>query len=294
MLDHKQCQAFLAVIETGSFEHAALQLNVTASAVTLRVKALEQSLGHILIIRERPCRPTQTGQDLLQYLNKVTLLEQDLFHQLTGKHQDSAFYQAHIAMNADSLATWFLPALKDTILKEKIILKMYLDDQDHTHHLLTSGQVNACISSIAHAQQGCNAVYLGKIRYHMVACPSFIQQWFPKGITRQALRHAPAVIFNRKDEMHVKILLQHFGLAKAVYPYHLIPSSESFLHAIEMGFGYGMLPDLQIQGTNLVTLSTALSTDIELYWHHWQQQSEQMKKLTDKVQEHARICLQQN
>ncbi|MBF7688116.1 LysR family transcriptional regulator ArgP [Acinetobacter rathckeae] len=294
MLDHKQCQAFLAVVETGSFEHAALQLNVTASAVTLRVKALEQSIGHVLLIRERPCRPTQVGQDLLQYLNKVTLLEQDLFHQFTGKHQDSAFYQAHIAINADSLATWFLPALQQTILKEKIILKIHLDDQDHTHHLLSSGQVNACISSIPTAQQGCHALYLGKIRYHMVASPTFIQQWFPKGISRQALRHAPAVIFNRKDEMHVKILLQHFGLAKALYPYHLIPSSESFLHAIEMGFGYGMLPDLQIQTSNLVILSDTLSTDVALYWHHWQQQSEQMKQLTESVQQQTQKLLQQD
>ncbi|MBF7681925.1 LysR family transcriptional regulator ArgP [Acinetobacter sp. B5B] len=294
MLDHKQCQAFLAVIETGSFEHAATQLNVTASAITLRVKALERSLGHILLIRERPCYPTQAGQDLLQYLNKIMLLEQDLFHQFTGKHPENSFYQAHIAINADSLATWFLPALKDMLLKEKIILKIHLDDQDHTHHLLSSGQVNACISSNAITQKGCHAIYLGKIGYHMVACPSFIQQWFPHGLTRQALRTAPAVIFNRKDEMHINSLLHHFGLSKTVYPYHLIPSSESFLQAIEMGFGYGMLPDLQIQGTDLVVLSPALSTEIELYWHHWQQQSDQMKKLTLHIQQQAQIRLQQD
>lgn len=291
MLDDKQCAAFLAVAETGSFEHAAIQLHVTASAVTLRVKALEQALGQILILRERPCKVTQAGEELLQYLNKVQLLEQDLLHQFSGKQATSPFFKASIATNADTLATWFLPSLQHVVLKEKILLNLYVDDQDHTHALLQSGQVNACVSTLSTPQHGCYAIYLGHIRYYLVASESFIRQWFHQGITRNTLRHAPAVIFNRKDEMHADVLLKQFGLPKTAYPHHFIPSSESFLHAIELGLGYGMVPELQVKNTRLIILSPEATLDLPLYWHHWQQQSKQLQWLTHHVVKYAQQIL---
>lgn len=291
MLDHKQCAAFLAVVEAGSFEIAATQLHVTASAITLRVKALEHALGQILLLRERPCKMTQAGEELWHYLNKVRLLEQDLLHQFSGKENNSPFFKASIATNADTLATWFLPALQHVILKEKILLNIHVDDQDHTHALLQAGQVNACVSTLSTPQHGCYAVYLGHIRYYLVASENFIRQWFHQGIHRNTLRHAPAVIFNRKDEMHADVLLKQFGLPKTAYPYHFIPSSESFLHAIELGLGYGMVPELQVKDTNLIILSPQATLDIPLYWHHWQQQSKQLQLLTQHVIHYAQQIL---
>ncbi|MEB5477124.1 LysR family transcriptional regulator ArgP [Acinetobacter pollinis] len=280
MLDNKQCEAFLAVVETGSFELAGAQLHVTPSAITLRVKALEQCVGKTLLLRERPCKPTQSGHELLSYLRKVKLLEQDLLYQFSGKDLSSEFFKLAIAINADTLATWFLPALQQVTLTEKILLNLQLEDQDYTHYLLETGQVNACISTESKARSGCYATFLGKVRYHLVASDAFIRRWFPYGISREALKHAPAVIFNRKDNMHGNVLLEHFGLPKTAYPYHFIPSSESFVDAIELGLGYGMVPELQVRNTELVVLTPKTTLDISLYWHHWQQQSPQLERLT--------------
>ncbi|MFV5489964.1 LysR family transcriptional regulator ArgP [Acinetobacter sp. ASP199] len=287
MLPHKYCEAFLAVAETGSFEHAALSLCITASAVTLRVQNLEKVLGNTLILRERPCRVTATGQLLLEHLQHQRLMEQNLLQQLQGKSETSSFYKLNIATNADSLATWLLPTLQSILIEERISLQLSIDDQSKTHELMEAGVVNACISSEPINVKGCTSHALGAIRYVMVATPAFKQQWFAHGIHREALRQAPAVIFGAKDQLHSDFILRLFGLNMHSYPYHFIPSSTAFVEAIQLGLGYGMVPEMQIlkelETGSLIELMPEATTPVHLYWHHWKQQSEPLKKLTDII-----------
>ncbi|MCL6237297.1 MULTISPECIES: LysR family transcriptional regulator ArgP [Acinetobacter] len=291
MLQSKHSEAFLAVAETGSFEQAALRLNITASAVTLRLQTLEKKLGHVLIVRERPCRPTLAGQSLLHYLQHSKLLEHNFLQNLTGQTAN-AFYQVNIATNADSLATWLLPLLKDLLIEEKIVIHFQVDDQSQTHHLLEAGLVNACVTTESEAMKGCIAEYLGEMHYRFVATPDFIQRWFGQGVTRNALRAAPALIFNEKDDLHTQSIQKNFGLNPSQYPHHLIPSSTAFFDAITMGLGYGWLPDYQskdlLAAGKLIELSTELSIDLALYWHHWNQQSIQLQKITAVMLQHAK------
>ena len=291
MLQSKHSEAFLAVAETGSFEQAALRLNITASAVTLRLQTLEKKLGHVLIVRERPCRPTLAGQSLLHYLQHSKLLEHNFLQNLTGQTAN-AFYQVNIATNADSLATGLLPLIKDLLIEEKIVIHFQVDDQSQTHHLLEAGLVNACVTTESEAMKGCVAEYLGEMHYRFVATPDFIQRWFGQGVTRNALRAAPALIFNEKDDLHTQSIQKNFGLNPSQYPHHFIPSSTAFFDAITMGLGYGWLPDYQskdlLAAGKLIELSTELSIDLALYWHHWNQQSVQLQKLTAVVLQHAK------
>lgn len=291
MLQSKHSEAFLAVAETGSFEQAALRLNITASAVTLRLQTLEKKLGHVLIVRERPCRPTLAGQSLLHYLQHSKLLEHNFLQNLTGQTAN-AFYQVNIATNADSLATWLLPLLKNLLIEEKIVIHFQVDDQSQTHHLLEAGLVNACVTTESEAMKGCIAEYLGEMHYRFVATPDFIQRWFDQGVTRNALRAAPALIFNEKDDLHTQSIQKNFGLNPSQYPHHFIPSSTAFFDAITMGLGYGWLPDYQskdlLAAGKLIELSTELSIDLALYWHHWNQQSIQLQKITAVMLQHAK------
>lgn len=291
MLNSKQCDAFLAVAETGSFDLAAERLYITASAVTLRVQSLEKTLGHLLIVRERPCRVTQAGQSLLHYLQHSRLLEHNLMQNLTGQSAESAFYQINIATNADSLATWLLPLLKNHLVEHNIVLHFQVDDQSQTHHLLEAGLVNACLTTESKAMKGCIAEYLGSMHYRFVATPKFTQCWFSQGVTRDALRLAPALIFNEKDHMHIDYIQQKFGLNPNQYPHFLLPSSSAFLDAAVMGLGYSWLPDFQAQhylkSGELVEVSSALSIDLPVYWHHWKQQSLALARLTQTLLQQA-------
>ncbi|MEB3753790.1 LysR family transcriptional regulator ArgP [Acinetobacter sp. MD2(2019)] len=294
MLDYKQADAFLAVIETGSFEHAGLKLCVTASAVSLRVQALEKELGQLLVLRGRPCTATQAGLEVLEYLQHCNRLEQNLLHHLKG-HSEQQFFKVTLATNADSLATWLLPLLQPVLLRDHIALELKLDDQSRTYNLLETGAVNACISIESKPMKGCESQLLGVVRYKMVATPEFYKKWFKSGLNREALRTAPALIFNHHDQMHIQLLYKLFGLAKGTYPCHFIPSSESFVHAIHLGLGYGMVPEFQIktalQNNELIEILPEARTEMELYWHHWKRQSAPLAKLTEHLIRYAPTIL---
>ena len=294
MLEKKQCEAFLAVVETGSFDQAGKMLCLTPSAITLRLQALEKELGQLLIIRSKPCTLTTSGQQVFEYLKKSQKLEQNFLHDLMNKSQ-AEFFKVVIASNADSLATWLLPTLKDVLIKNKILLNLIVDDQAHTYSLLEKGIVNACISIEAKPMKGCESQYLGVMKYKMMATKAFTQKWFPHGINRQALCLAPAVIFNEKDHLHFDILIKQFGLTKGSYPFHLIPSSESFLTAIRLGIGYGMVPEFQLNTLydqeEMIDLCPELENKVQLYWHHWIQQPCHLESLTDHIIKYSKFVL---
>ena len=292
-LDPRQSEAFQAAIASGSLEAAARQLHVTPSALSQRIRALEESLGKPLLVRSRPCRPTREGQLLLQHLQRAALLEADL----AASFADDAntLLSVPLALNADSVASWFLPALAPFLIAKGILLELTVDDQDHTYSLLQAGLAVGCVSTEPQPMRGCSAVQLGVMRYRAMAAPAFMQRHFATGVNRDALRQAPVLIYNRKDKLQDNWLQQHFGLSQAACPCHFLPASDPYLQAVRLGLGWGMLPDVQLaacgQADTLLPLQPDKPVDVALYWHHWQVQSPRLARLSDVLIEAARAVL---
>ncbi|WP_288841743.1 LysR family transcriptional regulator ArgP [uncultured Deefgea sp.] len=293
MLDTHKGEALLAVIDSGSFEQAAKWLHLTPSAVSQRISALESQLGTPLLIRSRPCRATRAGQRLLQYLRRSQLLEHEFLAEL--EHEQQHFLPVTMVVNHDTLATWLLPALSQFLQAEQLLLDISLDDQDHTYTLLESGQALVGISSESEALRGCRAQALGIMRYRLLAHPDFAARYFPQGLQREAARRAPLMVFNRKDALQSNFLLRTLGLPSTHLNCHYVPSSEAFLQAIELGLGYGMVPEIQYQPTTglrpLIDLAPSQATDITLYWHCWQVQSPKLERLSQAVIQAAKQAL---
>lgn len=293
-LDPKQTGAFQAVAELGSFERAAVKLSITPSAVSQRVRALETALGAALILRTRPCRPTQMGQRLLQYLRRAALMKADLEAELLSS--ESGALNVSVALNADSLGTWFFPALASLLVSEQIILDLIVEDQDHTYDLLETGMVAGCVSTVAQPMRGCSAEKLGTMRYRLMASASFRQRWLPKGLTREAARRAPVVAYTRKDMLQSSFLLSRLGLPEGAYPCHYVPGIEAHFAAVRHGLGYAMVPEWLLAaagegGDALVDLAPRHPTDVALYWHTWKVQSPRMEAMSRQIIEAARRIL---
>lgn len=293
--DHRQAEALLAVVDSGSFEQAALALHLTPSAVSQRVRQLETALGTPLLVRSRPCRATLAGQQLLQYLRRARLLEQDFLAGFSG--EASAPLAVPLAVNADTLSTWLLPALSEFLITENVLISLIVDDQDHTYSLMQEGQALACVSAEPHPMQGCVVHQLGILRYRMLASPAFYQRWFAHGYEREAARLAPVMVFNRKDALQSNFLLQLFGLRPGAYPEHHVPASEPYLQSILLGLGYGMVPHLQadplIGSGELIDVAPQKPTDVMLYWHHWKVQPPRLERLSRRLVDSARQRLLQ-
>ncbi|MBD7978561.1 HTH-type transcriptional regulator ArgP [Serpens gallinarum] len=288
-LDPKQTEAFRSVIETGSFEQAALRLHLTPPAISQRVRALESALGNALVVRSRPCRPTEVGQRLLQYLRRATLLEADLLADLA--EQSDAPLIVVAALNADSLGTWFFPALTEVLIRERVLLDLTVEDQDHTYSLLETGLAIGCISTEPKPMRGCTAEALGSMRYRLVASDAFRQRFFPQGLTRAAARRAPVVAYTRKDRLQSAFLVQRFGLPEGSYPTHFVPGAEPHYYAIRYGLGYGMVPELLLKDDlasgDIIDLAPGAPRDVALYWHTWKVQSPRMENLSRQIVEAA-------
>lgn len=291
-IDWRRGEAFVAAVDTGSLEGAAQRLRITPSAVSQRISALEQDMGAPLLVRARPCRPTAPGMRLLQFLRRRTLLEEEFLAELAS---DAGPVRVALAVNNDTLATWLLPLLAPVLVEEELLVEFVLDNQGHTFSLLEQGQAVACISGEAEPMRGCTASLLGLMRYRMVAAPAFAARWFPGGMTRDAARRAPVMVFDRKDTLQTNFLLQHFGLPEGAYPFHYVPASDPYVQAIRLGLGYGMLPLEQCAGMlasgALVDLAPQLHVDVPLYWHAWRIQPARLERMGVALVKAARAVL---
>ena len=308
MLDARQLEALAAVIETGSFGAAAKALSVTLAAVSLRIKSLETTLGQRLLVRGKQARPTPAGQALLGHVKLVRLMEADLVAGLPGTEAGASqlghMQTLSVAVNADSLISWFLGGVAPALQQHRLLLDIVIDDQDHTHDALKNGDVVGCVTTLAQAMRGCVAEPLGIMRYRCVASPTLMAQWARPAksnagaaMSPQRLLKSAAVIFNRKDALQDAWLAQHFNLKGALYPRHFVPAVDAFELALELGLGWGMVPDLLLARRKhkppLQEVLPGRPVDVVLYWQHWAREPLSAQRLTAAVKQSAREQLLQ-
>ncbi|MBK8455429.1 MAG: LysR family transcriptional regulator ArgP [Thiofilum sp.] len=285
-IDLKGLSAFMAIMRQGNFDRAAQSLFITPSAISQRLKLLEEKLGQTLVVRSLPVRPTPAGAALLKYGQQLEQLGHILEHDLQPTNQQGWLKMA-IAVNADTLATWLLECLAPWCKAQRVVLDIRVDDQDQTHHLLQQGEVVACMSAREKVSQGCRCIPLGKVRYQCMVSPDFYSEYFPTGVTRETLLKAPMVRFNLKDDLQHAYLRQHFELDGENLVQHTLPSAESFVQGLILGMGFGMAPEIQVQKQlekgQLIYLTPELPLDIPLFWHQWGIETELMRSLNSVI-----------
>ncbi|WP_407318554.1 LysR family transcriptional regulator ArgP [Isoptericola halotolerans] len=302
-----QLAALAAVVAEGSFEGAARALHVTPSAVSQRIRALENTAGTVLVQRTRPAAPTAPGRTLLRLARQVELLGAEAAAELgPAGTPDAAGTTGHpvtvpVAVNADSLATWLMPALAAV---DGVCFDVHVADQDRTVDLLPAGAVMAAVTSHREPVQGCTSVPLGLTRYRPAATRSFVDRWFAGGATPAALGAAPMVVFARTDDLQdrwLRAVAHDAGTAVPSPPRHHVPSTREFLAAVRAGMGWGMWGPLPRAGTRFDVLEPAddvvwLSedtVDVPLYLQQWRLRSTVLDRVTDALREQARRTLPQ-
>lgn len=276
MLDYAALNALAAVVREGSFERAARALHVTPSAVSQRVKLLEERTGGALLVRGQPCIATEAGQQLCRHIERVGMLEHELREALPalgmgGRSGEGAErVTVRVAVNADSLASWFMAAAAAFARQEEsALLDLTVDDQDHTAERLRSGAVLAAVTALAQPVAGCNSEALGAMHYVAAASPEFVERYFAKGVGARTLAHAPSLVFDRKDRLQAR-WVRRICHRSIETPRHWLPSAQGFVEAARAGMGWGMLPasmaaDAMRTGA-LVELVPGSTLQVPLYW----------------------------
>lgn len=288
MIDYTQLAALRAIIHTGSFEAASAALHITPSAISQRIKALEEHLGIVLIIRANPAMPTPAGQRLLRHAQEVALLETGLGTDLSGLLPKGDATPIRIVVNADSLDTWFIAAMAKA---GGFLYDISTDDQDFSADWLRRGEVMGAVTARAKPVQGCDCTPIGSLRYLATASPEFVARHFANGFVRQAARLAPMLIFNRKDYLQNRWLAQEFGQS-ITPPAHLLPSTVGFVAAALAGLGWGLNPEYlvreHIAAGRLVCLGDNPVYDVALYWQFNRATRHVLAPLSDAIKQTAK------
>ncbi|SEO68445.1 LysR family transcriptional regulator ArgP [Actinacidiphila rubida] len=312
-----QVRTLLAAVDEGTFEAAAEALHLTPSAVSQRIKGLEQRTGRVLLLRTKPVRPTPSGEIVVRFGRQLARLERDAGAEL-GLGAAAGPTALPIAVNADSLSTWFLPALAEVADGHDVTFDLHREDQDHTTVLLRQGLVMAAVTSSPEAVQGCSVRRLGTMRYRAMAAPAFAGRHLPAGAPARTLAAAPVVVFDRKDDLQDRFLRALAGPGAARggtqdrapadgtpstpgapgtsgtrqrgaggRTRHHVPSSEAFVEAVAAGLGWGMIPDVQSgphrEAGTLVDLPYGRPVDVPLYWQQWKLDSPALGAVADAV-----------
>ena len=292
MLDYRLVEAFAAVIEERGFERAAIRLGLTQSAVSQRVRQLEDSLGKVLVVRESPPRPSLAGERLLRHYRQVAGLEAEAVAEAFadgsadgGRYGGEGFQHIPIAVNTDSLAVWLLDAVGPFLARNHVTFEILVDEQDRTLAFLKSGVAAGCVSPQRAGIQGCASTRIGTMRYLLVATPAFASRWFPEGFDRESAARAPIIHSNREDMLQHRALAQVFGEGAPKPPAHYVPTAERYWTFVEAGLGYGLVSDIQalpaILDGRLVEVHEGGRVEVTLYWHRWEHNSALLRELTE-------------
>ena len=289
MFDYKLLSALAAVVEQAGFERAAQVLGLSQSAISQRIKLLEARIGQPVLVRASPPTPTEIGRRLLNHVQQVRLLERDLQSAVPALDEEGLPERLRIALNADSLATWWAPAVGDFCAEQHLLLDLVVEDQTVGLKRMRAGEVAACLCASERPVAGARSVLLGAMRYRALASPAFIARHFPEGVSPALLSKTPALVFGPDD------FLQHRYLAAlgvdGGFEHHLCPSSEGFIRLAEAGLGWGLVPELQVREQlecgRLVELLPDKPIDVPLYWHHWRNGGQLLSQLTEHLSRSA-------
>ncbi|MDT5076434.1 MAG: LysR family transcriptional regulator, chromosome initiation inhibitor [Mycobacterium sp.] len=275
-----QLAAFAAVVEQGSFDAAAALLHVTPSAISQRIKALEQRVGQVLVIREKPCRATTSGIPLLRLAAQTALLESEALAETSGADARQSNRIA-IAVNADSMSTWFTAVFAKL---PDVLFDVRIEDQDHSARLLREGTVMGAVTTERTPVSGCRADPLGVMRYVPVASPAHAER-FAEGFTADSVAAAPSLAWNRDDALQDMLVRKAFKRDVA-RPVHYVPTAEGFAAAVRAGLGWGMYPE-QLADAGIArgdfTRISSQHLDVPLYWQCWKLDSPTAGRVTDAV-----------
>lgn len=283
-------RAFVTAVDEGTFEAAAALLRISGSAFSQRIKALEKEVGQVLVTRTVPVHATAAGEDLLRTARQMMLLEDEARRSLGFRGSSKNYTPTttlSVAVNADSLYSWFIRVLQEAATWDDVELHLYPEDQEHTHELLRNGTVAAAVAEHPTPVSGCRSVPLGTMRYWPVASVELLDRHREAGgaLNWQVV---PVVDYSIRDSLQ-RTALQRVGVDRPRVT-HLIPSVEAYNAAVGCGLGWGMIPEgmmpagvMEGDHPDLQVIEEIGPEESALHWQHWTTTTPALDRLTAAV-----------
>lgn len=288
-VNSEHLRALAAAVDHGTFDAAADALRISGSAFSQRVKTLERRVGQVLLTRTVPVRPTAAGERMLRLARQTLALEDEALASLG--HAPGGRTTLAVAVNADSLDTWWRPIIREAATWDDVVLHLHSEDQQHTVELLRDGTAVAAVTDRPEPVSGCTVTRIGAMRYRAVAASVLLDR-HRDGRGRVDVRTLPLLDFGPRDGLQRTVLHRAVrgGGPAPTPPHHLLPSVQAYLGAVESGLGWGMLPAAQVPASVLAGTHPDLeaipelgTAEVPLYWHRWAAGTAALDRLSETV-----------
>ncbi|HLB78968.1 MAG TPA: LysR family transcriptional regulator [Dongiaceae bacterium] len=253
-MDWDKLRIFHAVAEAGSFTHAGEGLNLSQSAVSRQISALEESLNVSLFHRHaRGLILTEQGELLYRTAHEVFAKLAMTEAQLT-ESKDRPKGQLKVTATVALGSTWLTPRMGEFLeIYPDVAVELVLDDRELD---LSMREADVAIRMTPPRQPELIQRHLFTVHLHVYAAPAYIKKHgMPKSV--EDLDRHQIIVYgedNRPPVPDVNWLLR-LGTAgeRTRRPALTVNNVYAIMRATQSGIGLSALPEFMIAGTtNLV------------------------------------------
>jgi DNA-binding transcriptional LysR family regulator len=279
-----QLEAFIAISKYQSVHKAAESLFITQTAVTQRLKGLEQKLGIALFTRTRKgMRLTEEGKILLRYTQSAQMLEEDCLDQIQGKNNQSII-RLKLSAPSSLMQTRIIPCAV-SILKKYPNLRLNFDvhDAENRHHILSSGKADLAILHKEHVTRELKESVLNPENYLLVGSAGF-----KKISLKDMVKTKPIIDFDEKDQATFNYLKKYNLFDDCQKERYFVNSIDNLIELLANGIGYSVLTeDIFNQYKNkkitVFNYSKNYEQAVSLCWYSRPNMPEYFKDLIDAI-----------
>lgn len=236
-LDIESMRVFLAVIDQGGMTRAAEALGLSQSAVSWKIKRLEQRVGRNLLVRDgRSLRPSRDGRELLEYARTIVDLHDDAVARLsssdlTGRVRFGSTEEVSAFCMRNVLARFYRT-------HPRVWIQLVVDRAHRLDSLLRSGELDVAVLQISPDEVRRTDTVLWESDLAWVCAPDWTYD----------VGTVPLITFGEQGFYRP---LAEAALGDAGVPYHIAfsgPSASSVLAAAEFGLGVAVIGERWVSG----------------------------------------------
>ena len=232
-----QLQAFVAVARRQTVQQAAVDLGLTQTGVTQRLRTLETSLGVTLFTRSRKgMLPTPEGEALLRYCQRALELEGETMAAVLGA-ASREFVRLTLSGPSSIMRSRVIPGAL-SVLASYPELRFTFDIVDDQNGLakLKAGTAQLAVLARAEVARELDSKLLHPERYIFVVPPAWRQRSLAEVVATEAI-----VDFDQADQLTHSYLAAH-GLLERVRPErHFANNTDALAMMVAAGIGYSVL-----------------------------------------------------
>jgi DNA-binding transcriptional LysR family regulator len=242
-MDWEKLKIFHAVAEAASFTRAAERLNLSQSALSRQIKALENQLNVALFTRHaRGLVLTQEGEQLFETARKVVRAIEEAEHGLQESKAE-ARGRLRVTTTVAFGTFWLTPHLREFIRAfPDINVELFLTDKDLD---LAAGEAEIAIRFHPPAQAELIQKPLVSIHQHICASAKYLNQRGSPEKVADLDQHDIVVYGPAEQSPHLDVdwILKVGRPKRPRTPKLQINSHLGVLKAVQAGIGLGTVPD---------------------------------------------------